>query len=122
MIPYKESRSLPLLTTFDLQAPVDDDSLVIGIDHPQCKNSRLVGGKGSQLAVLYQAKLQTKVITKVHIAECLYILVSELIKILALVVGNRGCNVHNWLLFSICLTDFLYFLLVSSSNGNVFDC
>jgi len=27
-----------------------DDKLVVGLDHPDCRNDKLVGGKGSQLA------------------------------------------------------------------------
>ncbi|XP_067939657.1 uncharacterized protein [Watersipora subatra] len=64
LLPYKKSLSKPLLATISVAAPAravtisQPSDLIIALDHPDCKNSAQVGGKGSQLAVLYQAGLQ----------------------------------------------------------------
>jgi len=43
-----------------------DDKLVVGLDHPDCRNDKLVGGKGSQLAdffyvCVYSLRFYTRV-------------------------------------------------------------
>ena len=48
--------SVPLLSADNLDT--NCDALILSLDDVMCKNARLVGGKGSQLAVLHQANIQ----------------------------------------------------------------
>ena len=47
--------SVPLLSVDNLDT--DCDALILSLNDELCKNARLVGGKGSQLAVLHQANI-----------------------------------------------------------------
>ena len=50
-----QTSSVPLLSVDNLET--DCDALILSFNDELCKNARLVGGKGSQLAVLHQANI-----------------------------------------------------------------